>query len=257
MIVEVRDCGKRRRGRRAASEPEVPGEDVILRHGLAAFAELGYAGASVRELARRIGVSHNFINDRYGSKAAFWEAAVSFELERIKATVDQVVAAEADDACRLTAVVRELYRMAATNPHLNRVLSDESGRESERVEFLCHEYLEPTRAALEPTLDRLMTAGRIPRLPIHLVFLVITGPLACLTQDPLAHRMGLPHQNDSERIATADALASVVLQGLLQPSGRAAVGVDDLGVDPAARSGQERHDLGDVGRQAEALQRGH
>ncbi|MDX2961245.1 TetR family transcriptional regulator, partial [Streptomyces acidiscabies] len=44
----------------------MPGEESILRRGLEAFAELGYDHASARELARRLGVSHNFINDRYG-----------------------------------------------------------------------------------------------------------------------------------------------------------------------------------------------
>ena len=46
----------------------------ILRRGLEAFSELGYEGASVRELAKRLGVNHNFINDRFGSKNNFWRA---------------------------------------------------------------------------------------------------------------------------------------------------------------------------------------
>ena len=58
----------RRVGRPAAATNDVPPDDVILAKGLQAFGELGYDGASVRELARWIGVSHNFINDRYGSR---------------------------------------------------------------------------------------------------------------------------------------------------------------------------------------------
>src|SRR5258706_16452733 len=65
-----------RRAGRPANPTDVPTEPEILAGGLAAFAELGYEGASVRELARRLGVSHNFINDRYGSKGAFWRAVV-------------------------------------------------------------------------------------------------------------------------------------------------------------------------------------
>jgi AcrR family transcriptional regulator len=214
----MRDCAKRRRGRRAASEPEVPDEAEILRHGLEAFAELGYAGASVRELARRLGVSHNFINDRYGSKAAFWEAAVSGELARTRARIEEVIAAEVDDACRLAAVVRNFYRLAAHSPHLNRLMADESSHDSERIDFLHKQYIGPTLTALEPTIERLTTAGRVPHLPTHLIFLAITGPVMSLTQAPLARRLGLPEQTDDELTATADALASVVLTGLLQPA---------------------------------------
>src|SRR5258707_3177984 len=61
---------------RPAQPTDIPSESEILGRGLAAFAELGYDGASVRELARRLGVSHNFINDRYGSKAQFWRAVI-------------------------------------------------------------------------------------------------------------------------------------------------------------------------------------
>jgi AcrR family transcriptional regulator len=61
-------------------DPTAPSEDAVLRRGLTAFAELGYDDASVRELAGRLGVSHNFINTRYGSKAAFWRAVVDHAL---------------------------------------------------------------------------------------------------------------------------------------------------------------------------------
>ncbi len=55
-------------------------ESEILRRGLDTFAELGYAATTMRELARRLGVSHNFIHERYGSKDDFWRAVVDFGL---------------------------------------------------------------------------------------------------------------------------------------------------------------------------------
>ena len=53
-----------RRVGRPAQPTDIPVASEILARGLTAFAELGYDRASVRELARRLGVSHNFINDR-------------------------------------------------------------------------------------------------------------------------------------------------------------------------------------------------
>lgn len=63
-------------GRPAAGARPVPDEAEILRRGMETFAELGYERTTARELTRRLGVSHNFINDRYGSKASFWRAVV-------------------------------------------------------------------------------------------------------------------------------------------------------------------------------------
>jgi TetR/AcrR family transcriptional regulator len=199
-----------------AGEPAVPGEDVILRHGLQAFAELGYDGASVRELAKRLDVSHNFVNDRYGSKAAFWQAAVSHALEQTKSDLAAATAADMDDSCRLAAVVRAFYRSAARSPEINRLMADESNRESDRIDFLYSNYLGPVLAALEPTLTRLMDAGRMRPAPLYLLFLAITGPATSLTQDPVTRRFGrCQEQSEADMAAAADALASMVLAGVL------------------------------------------
>ena len=78
-----------RRVGRPAQPTDVPTDSEILARGLTAFAELGYDGASVRQLARRLGVSHNFINDRYGSKQEFWRAVIdrslSAQVDRLQA----------------------------------------------------------------------------------------------------------------------------------------------------------------------------
>lgn len=194
----------------------MPDEQEILRRGLEAFAELGYTGASVRELARRLDVSHNFINDRYGSKADFWRAAVSSELARTRARLEQVIAEEPDDAGRLRAVIHGFYRIAAHSPEINRLMADESSRESDRLDFLYEQYIAPTLAALEPTLRRLIAAGRVRPVPLHLFFLAITGPAISLIQHPLSRRLGEPEQTEQQITEAADALADLVLDGLLR-----------------------------------------
>ena len=48
----------------------------MLEAALVSFAELGYEGTSVRDLCRQLGVSHNLIHQRFGSKDDLWYAAV-------------------------------------------------------------------------------------------------------------------------------------------------------------------------------------
>jgi AcrR family transcriptional regulator len=50
--------------------------DDLLPLALEAFADLGYEGASMRDLCRRLGVSHNLLHQRFGSKDRLWYAAV-------------------------------------------------------------------------------------------------------------------------------------------------------------------------------------
>lgn len=68
-------------GRPGAGTRPVPAEADILRRGMETSAELGYDRATAREPARRLGVSHNVIDDRYGPKANFRRAVVDSILE--------------------------------------------------------------------------------------------------------------------------------------------------------------------------------
>ena len=66
----------RRRGRPPADEAIESSE--ILDAALRAFARHGLEGVSVRTLNRELGVSHNLIYQRFGSKDDLWRAAVDF-----------------------------------------------------------------------------------------------------------------------------------------------------------------------------------
>src|SRR3979411_1069084 len=50
--------------------------EQILDAAFRAFATYGYDGVSVRTLNRELGVSHNLIHQRFGSKQGLWYAAV-------------------------------------------------------------------------------------------------------------------------------------------------------------------------------------
>ena len=59
-------------------------DNMLLETALQSFGENGYDGASVREIAHRLAVSHNLIPQRFGSKEAMWYAAVDHGLGRLK-----------------------------------------------------------------------------------------------------------------------------------------------------------------------------
>lgn len=194
----------------------MPTEAEILRRGMGAFAELGYDRTSARELARRLGVSHNFINDRYGSKAGFWRAVVDAALEGDQREREQLLGAEADDTDLVRAVIVHFYQAAVEAPLLGRLLADEFSRESERLDYLYEHYVEPTLAPLIPAVERLMAAGRMPWVPIDVLVFAVISPVAALVQLPLAHRLGRPQPVTREsRARTARELADLIAGGLL------------------------------------------
>jgi AcrR family transcriptional regulator len=193
----------------------VPAERDVLLRGLEAFAELGYDRASARELARRLGVSHTFINDRYGSKAAFWRAVVDAALgAQLTRMTPAVPGSEDGEVVRQ--FVTEFYRGNIGEPYLALLMADESGRDTERLDYLYQRYIEPTLAVVMPSIERLMASGRMARVPMDVLFFAIIAPVAGLVQEPFARRLGRPeHLSQAERLARAEALASLVVDGLL------------------------------------------
>ncbi|GAA3822437.1 TetR/AcrR family transcriptional regulator [Streptomyces chiangmaiensis] len=195
-------------------------ESEILRRGLDTFAELGYDATTVRELARRLGVSHNFINDRYGSKASFWRAVVDFALLGVQAERDTLLARYRDDDERLRNAVGQLYRMSANASQLSRLIADESTRDSDRLDYLHQRFVQPFWDSITPTITALVEAGRIPRVAPHILYFAIVGPALALTQDPIADRLdpAAPPTASRDRNGMADALSALVLHGLLPPA---------------------------------------
>ncbi|MET7695171.1 TetR/AcrR family transcriptional regulator [Streptomyces sp. NPDC005483] len=193
----------------------MPAEESILRRGLEAFAELGYDRASARELARRLGVSHNFINDRYGSKAAFWRAVMDHALGAQLARLPQVDSG-GDDAERLRQIITGFYRAATDTPLIGRVFVDESSRDTERLDYLYDRYLVPTLQLMTSSIERLVASGRMAPIPMDVLFFAVIPPVAGMVEGPLARRLGRPGPGSSEQLtATADALATLVVNGLL------------------------------------------
>lgn len=187
-------------------------ESEVLAHGLDAFAELGYDATSVRELAKRLEVSHNFINDRYASKAGFWRAVIEAAmLPRMARMASMVADGSLTDEERLRHIVSELYRDAADLHAMNRIIADESGRDSDRLDYLTEHFIGPVFELWQPVLIRLL-----PDVPPETVFFAITGPALALTHEPLARRLsGTGEVTAAERGARAADLARLVLDGLL------------------------------------------
>ncbi|MEV8428926.1 TetR/AcrR family transcriptional regulator [Streptomyces sp. HUAS 31] len=193
----------------------MPEEQSILQRGLEAFAELGYDHASARELARRLGVSHNFINDRYGSKAAFWRAVVDHalggQLARMPEVDDSV-----DDAERLRLIITGFYRSAVDTPLVGRLFVEELNRETERLDYLYERYIAPTLQTLTPSIERLVAEGRMAPVPMDVLFFAVIPPVSGMVEVPLARRLGRAVPASPEQLtATAETLAALVVNGLL------------------------------------------
>ncbi|MEU4562155.1 TetR family transcriptional regulator [Actinoplanes sp. NPDC023936] len=159
---------------------------AILAAARAAFAEMGYARASIREIAQRAGVTHGLVMRHFGSKEQLFLAAMpgSGDLEDLmpgepdavperiaRAYVDRMEAAEGNDP------FIALIRSAATD--------------EQAATRLYAAMRERSFHAYRPLLDGPDAEIRVDLLGAHLIgvtfsrYVVRTGPLADLVPEDL------------------------------------------------------------------------
>ncbi len=203
-----------RRAGRPANPTDVPAEPEILARGLAAFAELGYDGASVRELARRLGVSHNFINDRYGSKARFWRAVIDRSLTAQVAGLGAALNVPGEDPLdRLRNLVHAFHQANVAEPDLARILQSESIRGGERLQYVFQHYLVPVRDAVTPLVRQLVGQGRVRAIPIDVMVFAVVAMNSVNAEVPFVSMLGDTFEADPPGFARM--LGDILLDGLV------------------------------------------
>lgn len=196
------------------------GEDIVFATALTVFAEEGFEGTSVRQLCRKLGVSHNLIHERYGSKDDLWKLAIdhgfaALALELAKAATD----ATQDPLDRLRAILVRYVEVTAGQPAIIRIINYEAMHPGPRLDYLFDTYLQPAHFIADAALRLLERQGRAHRIPAATLHFMIghgAGGLASLPA--LASRF---NDDDPDPVAQARDAVDLVLRGILRDSGNA------------------------------------
>jgi AcrR family transcriptional regulator len=81
-----------------ASEEPAPGHQQLLRAGMALFAQRGFAGTGLRDIAAQAGVSLGLVRTHFGSKDGLRAAIDAYVLEEIKVLYAAVIEHSAKEA---------------------------------------------------------------------------------------------------------------------------------------------------------------
>jgi AcrR family transcriptional regulator len=118
----------------------------ILGAALKAFATHGYDGVALRTLNRELGVSHNALNGRFGSKEALWYATVDWAFQplvlRLATAFDPTVT---DPLDQLRITMRTFLEYSAERPELLGLMNIE-GPARYRAVGVRVQHIHPTRA---------------------------------------------------------------------------------------------------------------
>jgi AcrR family transcriptional regulator len=223
--AKARAADRARAGRPVRARPgRPPGADAdatrlsILEGALEAFASTGYEGVSVRELTRRLGVSHNLVHHYFGSKENLWREVVDYTLgDKLWEIFEMIEAAEeTDDPFEmLEAALRRVVALAARLPALPRLLAGEANWVAPRLDYVFDRYLEPLTSLSRRLLARAEAAGAVPMDPRSFLLFVGIGAMSLFSHASIARKLGGPDPFSDEAIQThADTVVGLVLRGM-------------------------------------------
>jgi AcrR family transcriptional regulator len=193
----------------------VVSDGALLDLALDAFADSGYDGTSVRELCRTLGVSHNLVHERYGSKEQLWYAAIDRGFQRLAADLAAAALAvvDGDEIARLRAILVRYVEVTAERPALIRVINTEAARPGGRLDHVYDQYIRPAHEVADAVLRGLERAGRARSIsPAALHFLVGHGAGGVVSLPALASRFPGDHGSLTDQAREA---VDVVLRGIL------------------------------------------
>lgn len=122
----------------ARGRPPLVSNAAILDAALTSFANLGYDATSVRAINAELGLSHETITQRFGTKPELFRAAVRHGIQQFVNVFDSEVDSNlpTDDLERLQAVVRAFIIAASRHTNLGELLHQRALPASDRAELM-------------------------------------------------------------------------------------------------------------------------
>ena len=113
----------------------------------------------MRDVCRRLGVSHNLVHERFGSKESLWYAAIEHGFSALAAELATAAQqAEGDELDRLRAVLIryvEVTRASALHHH-----HPQGRRPGGRLDHVYDQYIRPAHEVADVALRSLAAKGR-------------------------------------------------------------------------------------------------
>lgn len=211
---------KRRPGRPQLGDHTTASDEVCLDVALAAFAERGFDGASIREIARDSGVSHGLLSARFGSKRALWAAAVDhgmMRLNRRMVEVQRTLPAAAGVDERMLAACIDFLESLAEFPAIIQVINIEGAQRSDRLDYIVKTFFRGQTWPITTLLAEGQAAGVFRDVHVTVPFTLLAhGAGALVALQPLMEAVNHRFSRKSDGLAyVIEASAGLIVRGLM------------------------------------------
>lgn len=198
----------------AVAESEANTRERILAAALEVFAERGFDGARVRDIAQRAGANLGLLTYYFTDKQQLWQAAVTSAFAELAAELAGVLAPDGgDDLADLERIIRHFVRFVARRPAFMQLMNDEGKRDGARMRWLADTHVRPLYEGLRRRIARAQARGLLPPMaPAHLHYIVLGAAGLIFSQRPECRRItGLDPTDPAFAEAHAEAIVRLLL----------------------------------------------
>jgi AcrR family transcriptional regulator len=168
---------------------------------------------SLRTLNRELGVSHNLIHQRFGTKEELWRAAVDFGFGRLMRHMQGLFDPTLSDPLEQLRVAGHRFLVfSADHPELVALMNIEGRQDTDRLTYIYDTYVEPMLKDIGRLLAHLADQGVIRPIPLRTFhFLLAHGATAPNALVPLATKFDPTSPSDPAAVEEHARLVSTVL----------------------------------------------
>ena len=182
----------------------------ILQAALETFAERGYEGAAIRDIAARAGVNHALIKYHFVDKETLWKTAVAFLFDRLDRDVRFYSSTDRDtsDLDRLKDWIRRYVRYCARHPEHARIMMQVSMSDGPRLAWAAR-FIRSEHEDAAAWIAKYARRGIWPDVAPHsLIYILVT---ACQMVFALAAEVRHVHGVDMMADDAIDAHAEAII----------------------------------------------
>jgi len=203
----------------------------ILSTALSRFASRGYDGVSTTEIAKAAGVTQPLIHYHFKSKEALWQAAVQrvfgwLQEELVSTWADEDfihLPAEKRAEQELRAFLKGLFSFMARHPEFGQLIMRECTEQSERLEWLVNEWIQPELSRLIQRHQFGVDNGVMRDIPFsHIATVVTAAATLFFSMRPLIESAYGVNSLDPDQAATYTATVSDMICSLVFVSANSA-----------------------------------
>ncbi|MEM7098359.1 MAG: TetR/AcrR family transcriptional regulator [Pseudomonadota bacterium] len=151
-------------------------QQAILAAAFEEFSRVGFAGASLRQIADIAEVNHRLIQHHFGSKLDLWKATATHHIDEFEAHLARRMdgLAGVSEAQRLRLLFREFITYSASLPQLNKFMLH-ANDEPERMRWLVERLLAPSKHMLVNAIERAQALGICAQGDPKLLWFIFAG----------------------------------------------------------------------------------